>query len=198
MTPNEPESPTPEDTPESAPKADTAEDPARRNDSARIGILFMVFILGLYLLRWWEPVDLWVIEPMTMFIATLARVTLGLTGAVVSQDGTIVGYGGIHLNILEECNGVPAMIVFLAAILAYPAPISRKILGIVIGIPAIFALNQVRVTSLFLVYKHMSPRLFDLMHIYVWQFVVITFAVLLWLYWAERFVRRHRPEGTAS
>lgn len=173
-------------------------DRGSRNESLRIGIGFLVCIVGLYLLRWWEPIDVHVIEPFTMLIANIAHVVLGWTGADVSQNGTTINYGGIQLNILEECNGVPAIIVFVSAILAYPAAISRKLLGLVIGIPAIFLVNQIRVLSLFFIYKYLSPRMFDLMHIYVWQFVIITFAVLLWIYWAERFVRGHGTQDTPA
>jgi len=164
-------------------------------ESARIGVLFLVSIVGLYLVRWWGPVDEHVVQPFTLFIATLARVLLGLFGSAVTQEGTIVSFGGVSLNILDECNGVPAIIVFLSAILAYPAPLRSKLLGLAIGLPAIFVLNEVRVLSLFLAVRYFSPEVFQILHEYAWQFVIILFAVLLWLYWAERFVPKPRPEG---
>ncbi len=167
-----------------------------RSDSLRVGIAFGVCIVGLYLLRWWEPIDLHVIEPFTLFIATLTRWTLGPFGGEVAQEGTIVAFDGVRLNILEECNGVPAIIVFVSAILAYPASIRLKAIGLALGMPAIFVVNQVRVLSLFFAHRFLSKQVFDLLHEYVWQFVIIIFSVLLWIYWAERFVRRDGAPDT--
>jgi len=193
-----PDSEAPDETPE--PRPDEAEArPARgKSDSLRVGIAFGVCIVGLYLLRWWEPVDLWVIEPFTLFIATLTKWTLGIFGGDVAQEGTIVSFDGVRLNILEECNGVPAIIVFVSAILAYPASIRLKAIGLALGIPAIFVVNQIRVLSLFFAHRFFSPQIFDLLHEYVWQFVIIVFSVLLWIYWAERFVRRDRAPDPAA
>jgi hypothetical protein len=41
------------------------------------------------------------------------------------------------------------------------------------------------------------PALFDSSHTVVWQTVVILFAVLLWIFWAQRFaVRPSAQAGT--
>ncbi len=165
--------------------------------SLRVGIVFLIAIVGLYLVRWIPWVDSSVIVPFTHGIASLTRIMLGWTGAEVGQNGTLVSFNGASLNILEECNGVPAIIVLVSAILAYPASWIRKAQGLALGIPAIFAINQIRVLSLFFIHRYMSPQLFELMHEYVWQFVVILFSILLWIYWAERFVRGPRSQDPA-
>jgi exosortase H (IPTLxxWG-CTERM-specific) len=188
----------------SQPTNPNAEPPAeartasQTRESLRIGILFLVFTVGLYVLRLWEPVSNAIIEPFTRFIAAFTGFLLGFTGTDVVRDDTIIYFGNIPLNILEECNGVPAFIVYLAAILAYPASLKAKGIGFLLGFPVIFLVNEVRVLSLFFFYKYTSYEIFNLMHVYVWQIAIIVVAVLLWLYWAERFVRKAGPTDSAS
>jgi len=40
---------------------------------------------------------------------------------------------GFAVTILAGCNGVEAMIVLLAAMLAYPAPWKRRLIGLLVG-----------------------------------------------------------------
>ena len=172
-----------------APAAGEPSDPPARRDSLRIGILFLVFTVGLYLLRLWPPVNDHVIVPFTRFVAAFTGFLLGMTGADVARSDTVIRFGGVSLNLLEECNGVPAFLVFMAAILAYPARLRARGIGLLLGLPALFLVNEIRVLSLFFAYEYGSPRLFEVLHVYVWQIAIILVAVLLWLYWADRVVR---------
>jgi exosortase H (IPTLxxWG-CTERM-specific) len=157
--------------------------------SLRVALLFGFFIGALYALRMWGPVDRHVIQPFTHFVAVVSHWMFALFGFETSRDGTLVGMGEINLNIMEECNGVPAILIYVAAVLAHSARLVQKAIGIGIGLAAIFLVNQVRVISLFFAMKYW-PGIFEALHVYVWQTVIIVFALLLWLYWAERFVRR--------
>jgi exosortase H (IPTLxxWG-CTERM-specific) len=162
----------------------------RNKESIRICVLFGFFIGVLHLLRWWQPVDEAVIQPFTNFVAVASDFILSLFGFETARNGTTVRMGDVALNIMEECNGVPALLIYLAAVLAYPSRLPQKVMGIVIGIPAIFVVNEIRVLSLFFAAKYLSFGVFETLHVYVWQTIIILFSVLLWLYWAERFVRR--------
>jgi exosortase/archaeosortase family protein len=83
----------------------------------------------------------------------------------------------------------------LSAVLAFPAPWRSRLLGVAIGMVAIQLVNLVRVVALFLTGVHF-PGFFDSSHTVVWQTVVILAAVLLWIFWAQRFaVPRQAPAG---
>ena len=73
----------------------------------------------------------------------------------------------------------------MSAVLAFPSPLRIKLWGVLLGFTAIFALNLLRVISLYYIVLR-YPKLFEGAHIYVWQTVVIGAAVLLWLFWAQR------------
>ena len=90
------------------------------------------------------------------------------------------------MNIRNGCNGVEAMLIFLAAVLAFPASWKSRLTGLALGIVAIQLVNLVRVVALFLTGVYF-PRIFDTSHTVIWQTIVILFGVLLWIFWANRF-----------
>ena len=77
------------------------------------------------------------------------------------------------------------MLIFLAAVLAFPAPWRARLVGLAVGAVAIQAVNLVRVVALYLTGAYF-PAWFDASHTVVWQTVVILFSVLLWILWANR------------
>jgi hypothetical protein len=72
-------------------------------------------------------------------------------------DGDAMSHGnvlfskrsGFAVSIEAGCNGVEALLVLAAAMLAFPAPWRMKLIGLAIGAVAIQALNIVRVISLY-------------------------------------------------
>ena len=72
---------------------------------------------------------------------------------------------------------------YVAAVLALPAPVRRKLVGIVVATLLLQVLNFVRIVSLFCTGVHF-PSAFELMHIHFWQPVFIFAALLLWGIWA--------------
>jgi exosortase H (IPTLxxWG-CTERM-specific) len=126
-----------------------------------------------------------VIEPFTGGIARLSGAALGVLGQHVAMHGTVIQGQRFAVNIRNGCNGVEAMLIFLSAVLAFPAPWRSRLTGLALGILAIQAINLVRVVSLYLTGAYL-PRLFDTSHTVIWQSVVILFGVLLWVFWANR------------
>ena len=126
-----------------------------------------------------------VIEPFTGGVAKVSGATLDLLGQNVRMQGTIIRGKQFAVNIRNGCNGVEAMLIFLAAVLAFPAPWRARLLGLVLGVVAIQAVNLVRVVALYLTGAYF-PSWFDASHTVIWQTVVILFSVLLWILWANR------------
>ena len=149
-------------------------------------ILFAVLLGGSFTLVSVNWVNDHVIEPFTGGIARVSGATLDLLGQDVRMQGTIIRGSRFAVNIRNGCNGVEAMLIFLAAVLAFPAPWRSRFLGLAFGILAIQAVNLVRVVALFLTGAYF-PRLFDASHTVVWQTLVILSGVLLWIFWANRF-----------
>ena len=126
------------------------------------------------------------VEPFTAGIARASGLALGLLGQDIAMTGTIVRSPRFAVNIRNGCNGLETMIIFLAAVLAFPARWKAKAAGLVLGFVAIQAINLVRVVALFLTGAYF-PAFFDSSHTVVWQTIVVLFGVLLWIFWAQRF-----------
>lgn len=159
-------------------------------------ILFLVLLGGSFTLISVQWVNDHVIEPLTAGIARVSGVVLDLIGQDVTMHGTVIKNSRFAVNIRNGCNGVEAMLIFLAAVLAFPASWRSRLIGLGLGILAIQVVNLVRVVALFLTGIYF-PALFDASHTVVWQTLVILSGVLLWILWANRFAAPAPAEPAA-
>ncbi len=152
-------------------------------------IFLTVFILilgGGFTLLSLNAVNDHVIEPFTASVAKASGVALNLIGQGIEMHGTVIRNDAFAVNIRNGCNGVETMIIFLAAVIAFPASWKSRAIGLLLGLIAIQLINLVRVVALFLTGAYF-PRFFDNSHTVVWQTIVIIFGVFLWIFWANRF-----------
>jgi exosortase H (IPTLxxWG-CTERM-specific) len=84
--------------------------------------------------------------------------------------------GRYSLRIVKTCDAMEANMLFLAAILAFPAPWRRKLLAATIGIGGLIAANVLRIGSLYLIGVY-APRSFDLFHAELWPPVLVAIAL---------------------
>jgi exosortase H (IPTLxxWG-CTERM-specific) len=91
---------------------------------------------------------------------------------------------GFAVSIESGCNGVEATIVLLAAILAFPAPWKRRLIGLLAGVVAVQGLNVIRVISLFYL-GQWNIDVFEWAHLYVWQALIMLDVLIVWLVWVR-------------
>ena len=89
-----------------------------------------------------------------------------------------------HLSVLSGCEGTEAMLMLAAAILVFPRNRRSKILGIIGGNLLIYAINQIRIISLYYCLRLDRP-LFDMLHGYIAPILVIGVAGLYFAYWVS-------------
>lgn len=97
-------------------------------------------------------------------------------------------HGAEKMYIITECTGLYTTIIYFSIIGAYPARLSEKGLGLLIGIPAIHLLNLARMVFISLVLYHWD-RLFDFFHGYLWQVGFVIFMLLLVILWMGKIVK---------
>ncbi|HJQ36306.1 MAG TPA: exosortase H [Thermoanaerobaculia bacterium] len=148
-------------------------------------VKFFVILIAAYLLIAWNPVNDNVIVPFTAAIARVSGVLLRLIGEPVTVTGTIIGSSLFAVNINNGCNGVEAMLILLGSIVAFPATLRARAIGLVLGAIAVQILNLIRILTLFYIGAH-HPKLFDAFHTAVWQIIVILSAVIFFLIWSSR------------
>ena len=131
-------------------------------------------------------------------ILWLMRLTATLTGAIVSifssnvfYSGVIVSFRGFSVEIIDECTGLFEMLIYIAAVAAFSTTIRKKLLGMAIGIPAIFLFNLARIIFLLLAGAY-SKSLFDFMHLYFWQATLIIMISSVWIGWLYLVVYREK------
>ena len=156
----------------------------------RFGILFAAVVVALFAVELTPPAQRYFVAPWTAGVAQVATATMkALDPAVVSVGSTILSTRtGFAVTILAGCNGVEAMIVLVAGMLAFPAPWKHRLLGIAAGIVAIQALNLVRIVSLFYL-GQWDRAVFEWAHLYAWQVLVMVDALVVWLVWLRTLPR---------
>lgn len=115
--------------------------------------------------------------------AAAAAFVLRLLGHAAEAPGQFLRTPEFSLEVGRGCDAVQPTMLFLAALIALPAPRGKKIQGAIAGVALLLGLNLVRIVSLFYVGLYRED-LFHLMHVDVWQSVFIFVALLLWLLWA--------------
>lgn len=87
-----------------------------------------------------------------------------------------------RVSIKAGCDGIEPTFFFIAATLAFPISIKKKLPGLLIGTLALFFLNIIRVITLFILGVH-NKSIFEFFHVGVWQAIFIIAGIVFWLFW---------------
>jgi exosortase H (IPTLxxWG-CTERM-specific) len=124
-----------------------------------------------------------------------ARATGGLLnwlGQNCRVDGVSIRSAHFAIAIRRGCDAIEPAWFFCAALIAFPGAFKRKILGMLIGVSLLLALNLVRIVSLYFI-GWRFPGFFDTAHVELWPLIFILMAMALWLGWIP-WMRRERRE----
>jgi exosortase H (IPTLxxWG-CTERM-specific) len=153
----------------------------------RAYVIFFVSIVSLYTLLRTSVFREYVAEPLAVAFATVGGLALNLLSQKATVAGTLLQVEGFAARIDDVCTGIFVVAIYLSAVLAYPSRPAEKLKGFVLGASAILVLNLIRVVSLMVIGRYF-PQFFETAHLLVWQSVIIFSALLVWVYWTERFV----------
>ena len=171
----------------------------------RFFLLFIILLTGLFALRITTFATEWVTVPFTTLLADISGFLILLFDPSVITEGVIIRSmeTGFAVAIAPGCDGIEAVIILVAAVLAFPSSWKMKLLGIGIGFIAIQSLNLVRIISLFYLGEWETLRCegvtpcetvwFDWFHLYLWQALIILDALAVWLIWL-----RYLPRGAGG
>ena len=104
-----------------------------------------------------------------------------LRGGGNGADGIFVG--SVPFQIVTECTSLMPTLILWSAILAFPAPWRRRVLGLAVGAVGLWIYNLVRILALLGVMA-LWPTVFEAVHVYVWQtttLAVVAVSFILWL-----------------
>ena len=150
----------------------------------RFIIVFTVILLGLFIFELTPPGQA-IVQPWTNLVSDVSAAAIRAFDGDAISEGKILRSQktGFAVSIEAGCNGVEAMLVLLAGILAFPgAPWKYRLAGLAIGFVAIQALNLVRIVSLYYL-GQWNAQWFEWAHLYVWQALIMLDAIIVWLLW---------------
>jgi len=161
--------------------------------------LFVVIQVVLFGLELLQPVQQHLVLPWTMLLAHICSSLVTLFDAGAAAQGKVLfnPATGFGVSIEPGCNGVEAMIVLLAAMLAFPAPWKHRLLGLALGFLAVQGLNVIRVISLFYL-GQWNTRAFEFAHEYLWQGLIMLDVLVVWLVWVRANPRRLAGRADAA
>lgn len=162
-------------------------------DLVKAYIIFAVFTVVAFFAVLMPWGDKFFLEPLNRLTAIASGWLISIhDGKVQVVASSILSSSG-GVNIKEGCNSVYATIIFLSGIVAFPTTWRKKLLGAILGTIALFAINLVRVVTLYYLSGY-NKDLFDEAHLYIWQFAIIIVGGLLWLLWYDKIVNRKSVE----
>ena len=157
----------------------------------RFFLLFLLIQAGLFGIELLGPVQASLVMPFTGLLADTSALLVKLFDAnVIAYDNIIQSTSnGFGVAIMPGCNGVEAVIILIAAMLAFPAPWKAKLIGLCVGIVAIQAVNLIRIISLFYL-GQWNMKWFEFSHLYLWQALIMLDVLVVWLLWVRYLARK--------
>ena len=119
--------------------------------------------------------------------AWLANGLLHLIGQGSRLAGDSIWSPISSVTVTDECSALEFTWFLAAAIIAFPGPWPRKLLGMAVGFVVLSALNVVRVASLYLIGVHHAGA-FSVAHEDAWPALLILATLLLmgtWIAWSR-------------
>lgn len=159
-----------------------------------VGIFFMTYIvltiLYKYYLNSYEAPDL---DGITKMVSSSTDWLLQLFNYDVrvvkypQKPWTKVFLNGVYLaDIIEGCNAVSVMILFVSFVAAFSGKLKETTLFIVLGVLSIYVLNVVRIAFLTVLLFYF-PKQNHLLHGVVFPLIIYGYVFILWIFWINRF-----------
>lgn len=145
-----------------------------------ISLLSFLFLIFYFIEEYLDFIRIWTADIAVFFSK--------VTGMKAEADGTLLVLKNMDFEIIHECTGIFALMIYFSCTMAYPTKWKNKIIGIAIGFPFIMIMNIFRI--IFLIYvADYHQSMFEYVHSYLWQGTFIIFVMLIWLLWIEKVVK---------
>jgi exosortase/archaeosortase family protein len=129
------------------------------------------------------------------YLAFYARLA-GLVLRVFDSGVRVVGndiVGRTSLTVAKNCDAMDVSLLFAAAVVAFPARWSRRLVGIAAGVAALTVINVLRIASLYFIDLRW-PSAFETIHAEVWPLAIVALAAGAFLAWS-RWAQAPAPEA---
>jgi exosortase H (IPTLxxWG-CTERM-specific) len=160
-------------------------------------LLFVILMGAYYAMTFLDVIEMRAIPAYMRLNARASAAVLNVFGENTQVRGTSITSDRFSVDIQHGCDAIDPSALFLAAVLAFPAPFRSKLPGLLIGTIVIALVNLIRIITLFYTGIYF-PRAFQAMHVDVWQPVFILLALIFWVTWAWWATRNLMPQSDVS
>ena len=154
-------------------------------------VFALVYAIMLMAVAWLEGTSLG--EALILGTAQTTALCLQLVGEDARATRALVTSSSGSVEIIYECTAIFPGILPAAAVFSFPVPVRFKAVGLGIGIPAIFVINEMRLVSLIYV-QGRFPSKFETVHLVVWPTILIIAIAGGWLAWASHALRAYEAK----
>ena len=152
--------------------------------------LFILKAVGFFII-WYIIYELWLL-PDGRLDEWLSLNVIGISkGILQSFDYDIISYNRVvgifgtpGVEIVDGCNGIAPMGLFLGFMVAFPGDAIKKLSYVILGVLAIYVSNIVRITVLVITQEEW-PQVFDFFHDYTTTAIFYFIIFGLWMIWVN-------------
>ena len=151
---------------------------------------FIVKVLCFFIV-WYVVYELWLLpdgsldEWISMNIISISVGIVDFLGYDVFAYNRVIGiYGNAGIEVVDGCNGIAAMGLFLGFILAYPGSWDKRLSFSVFGIGIIYFINIIRISVLTITQQEW-PKFFDFTHDYSTTTIFYITIFIMWMVWVN-------------
>ncbi len=152
----------------------------------------LVLAVPLYVILWLNPSFL----PIQNTVADHSYAILTAMGLDVDRNDLVLTIGTSEpfaIYIGPDCTGWKSTVAYFALLFAtLGASMRKRILGLLVGIPLIYAGNLSRIVVAVLIERTWGREAAMFFHDFLWQVGLIALVIILWLAWLRwDFIKKH-------
>ena len=156
-------------------------------------VVILSLFYALYVTSFFETNFL---SPLVQLQSEISSFILNIFGMGTTSENSLLSGKGAVLNVAKGCDGIEAMVLYLAGVLLMPFAWRSKIVGLLLGAGVLFFLNLLRIIGLYLA-KVYWPSAFEILHIHGGFALFTIVAILLWAGWANWAIRKEKSTPDA-
>jgi exosortase H (IPTLxxWG-CTERM-specific) len=148
--------------------------------SPRFLLTFVSCSLSLFAFSIWLPESAfyWLNQNTAHTVAYL----LNIFGTHPLLSGVTLSRNGFAVSVITECSTLYMAILFFSFVVAYPAALRHKLIGLPLGIAVLHAGNVLRIATIFSI-GVTSRSSFEFVHVYLGQVLMVLFVLTVCLAW---------------
>ncbi len=116
--------------------------------------------------------------------ASLSASILSLLGIESYAQGNNIISDAMIISLAFGCEGSEPIVLFIAAVSAFPSAVKKKLIGGITGVLLLYVLNILRIITLYFIGLSEVFN-FDLFHVIIFPVVFIIIAILFFLGWLK-------------